>query len=155
MRQSFRLLAIGFLFLPFTAMSHASEKKISQSDLPAAVRKTAQNQSKGAIIKGYSQDKENGEVEYEVEMTVNGHSKDVSIGADGVVQEIEEQIELNKLPASVQSGLRDKAGKGTITKVESIIKHGVLVAYEAQVRTTGKHSEIQVGPEGKALSREE
>jgi hypothetical protein len=41
-----------------------------------------------------------------------------------------------------------KAGSGKSTKVESITKQGKLVAFEAQVRTDGKCSEVQVGPDG-------
>src|SRR5437899_9617715 len=58
------------------------EKHLKHADLPAAVRRTADEQSKGATVKGYSQETENGSVEYEVEMTVNGHSRDVSIATD-------------------------------------------------------------------------
>jgi hypothetical protein len=39
--------------------------------------------------------------------------------------------------------------------VESLTKHGTLVAYEAQVLNKGKKSEIQVGPDGKPLAHEE
>jgi hypothetical protein len=34
-------------------------------------------------------------------------------------------------------------------------KRGSLVAYEAQVQTSGKHSENQVGPAGEPLAHEE
>ena len=40
-------------------------------------------------------------------------------------------------------------------KVESITKHDKVVAYEAQVITNGKRSEVQVGPDGKPLDHEE
>ncbi len=136
-------------------LSHAAEKRISKSALPPAVEKTAAEQSKGAIVRGYTQDKENGQVEYEVEMTVNGHSKDVSFGSDGRVLEVEEQVEMGALPAAVQAGLKGRAGRGNITKIESLTKHGAIVAYEAQVSNQGKHSEIQVGPDGKPLDHEE
>jgi hypothetical protein len=55
----------------------------------------------------------------------------------------------------VKVTLDAKAGKGKITKIESITKHNKLVAYEAQVMTNGKHSEIQVGPDGAPLDHEE
>ena len=139
------------VLLSLSVPSHAAEKKISKSALPGPVAKTAEEQSKGAIVKAYTQDAENGQVEYEVEMTVNGHSRDVSIGPDGRVLEVEEQIEISALPASVQQGLKQKAGNGIITKIESITKRGAIVAYEAQVTTQGKHKEIQVGPNGQAL----
>jgi hypothetical protein len=62
---------------------------------------------------------------------------------------------LLQLNANVQSGLKVKAGKAEITKIESITKNGAIVAYEAQVEISGKHTEIQVGPNGEALRHEE
>ena len=88
-------------------------------------------------------------------MIVNGHSKDVLIAADGTVVEIEEQVAPGSLSAEVKAGLQAKAGKGKIVKVESLTKKGKLVAYEAQVETNGKKSEVQVGPDGKPLAHEE
>lgn len=135
--------------------SIAAEKKIAKSQVPAAVIKTAEQQSKGATVLGYTRDTEDGQLEYEVQMTTGGHTKDVTIAPDGQLLEIEEQVALASLPANVQAALRQKAGKGTITKVESLIKHGVLVAYEAQVLNAGRHSEVQVGPGGETLQHEE
>ena len=86
---------------------------------------------------------------------VNGHSKDVLIAADGTVVEVEEQVAPDSLSAEVKAGLQAKAGKGKIVKVESLTKKGKLVAYEAQVETNGKKSEVQVGPDGKPLAHEE
>jgi uncharacterized cupredoxin-like copper-binding protein len=155
MRVSESVMIVCLFGLCTTPRVEAAEKKISQSDLPAAVQKAAQEQSKGATIKGYSQESENGQTLYEVEMIVNGHSKDVNIASDGQVVEIEEQVELTGLPVPLQHGLKAKAGNGEITKVESITKRGRLVAYEAQVKRLGRHSEIQVGPDGNELSHEE
>jgi hypothetical protein len=69
--------------------------------------------------------------------------------------EIEEQVAINSLPAPVKEGLQAKAGKGKLLKVESVTKHDKLVAYEAQVMSEGKKSEVQVGPDGKPLNHEE
>ena len=145
-------LAVSWLFAVSLA---AQEKRVQKSDLPAAVQKTADEQSKGATVKGYNKEIENGKVEYEVELMVNGHSRDVSMDPQGNVLEVEEEVALNSLPPAVSAGLRQKAGKGTIRKVESLTKHGTLVSYEAQVLTGGKRSEIQVGPDGKALDHQE
>jgi hypothetical protein len=131
------------------------ERKINRSELPAAVEKTVVEQTKGATIRGFSQEKENGQTTYEAEMLVNGHTKDVQMDTNGAVMEVEEQVELQEVPAAVKAGLQAKAGKGKITKVESITKKNKLVAYEAQVVTDGKKSEVQVGPDGKTLDREE
>jgi hypothetical protein len=133
----------------------AQEKKIKRSELPAAVEKTVVEQSKGATIRGFSEEKENGQTTYEAEMLLNGHTKDVQIDSNGAVIEIEEQVDLQAVPAEVRAGLQAKAGKGKITKIESITKKDKLVAYEAQVVTDGKKSEVQVGPDGKPLDHEE
>jgi hypothetical protein len=149
----FVAIAASGLLLAGTAS--AQEKKIKRSDLPPAVEKTVAAQSEGATIKGFSTEKEKGETFYEAEMMVNGHSKDVLIAADGTVVEVEEQVVLDSLSADVKAGLQAKAGKGKILKVESLTKKGTLVAYEAQVETNGKKSEVQVGPDGKPLDHEE
>jgi hypothetical protein len=133
----------------------AQEKKIKRSDLPPAVEKTVAAQSQGATIRGFSTEKEKGQTLYEVEMTVNGHSKDISMAPDGSIVEVEEQVALDSLSPEVKAGLQAKAGKGKILKIESITKKDKLVAYEAQVDTNGKKSEVQVGPDGKPLDHEE
>ncbi len=135
--------------------SQEKEKKLKRSDLPAAVQKTVDQESQGATIRGYSSETDNGQLVYEVEMRVRGHGRDVLIGADGSVMEIEEEVALDSLPAPVRDGLRQLAGRGRITKVESLTKHGAIVAYEAQVRTGTKRSEVQVGPDGKPLAHPE
>jgi hypothetical protein len=148
------ILSLSFL-LVCSAEAQEKEKKIKRADLPAAVEKTVSSQSVGATIKGFSQEEEGGKVYYEAEMTVNGHSKDVLIAADGSIAEVEEEVALDSLPAPVKAGLHARSGSGKILKVESITKHDKIVAFEAKVEHNGKKSEIQVGPDGKPLDHEE
>jgi hypothetical protein len=153
MKNSLVVFAAGFLLL--AANASAQEKKIKRSDLPPAVEKTVAAQSAGATIRGFSTEKENGQTLFEVEMTVNSHSKDVSMTADGSIVEAEEQVALDSLSPEVKAGLQAKAGNGKILKVESLTRKDKLVAYEAKVETNGKKSEVQVGPDGKPLDHEE
>jgi hypothetical protein len=146
---------IAIVAIALTTVVFAQEKKIQRADLPPSVEKTVAAQSQGAIIKGFSQEKENGQLLYEAELTVSGHSKDISIDASGAIVEVEERVSLDSLPAAVKAGLQAKAGKGKITKVESLTKHEKLVAYEAKVQTGARKSEIQVGPDGGSLNHEE
>jgi hypothetical protein len=149
------IAAATALLLSCLSFAEEQEKKIQRSDLPAAVEKTVAEQSQGATIRGFQEEKENGQTFYEAKLLVNGHSKDVLIDATGNVAEVEEQVDLDSLPAAVREGLQAKAGAGKIGKVESITKKGSIVAYEAKVMTNGKKSEVQVGPEGKPLDHEE
>jgi hypothetical protein len=138
------------------AMANASgaEDRVKKSDLPALVQKTADAQSAGATVLGYAKDMGHGRVEYEVQLMVGDHTKDVTIDPQGKVLEIEEQVAPDELPANVFHGLSAQAGKGKIAKVESLSKDGRIVAYEAQV-IGGKRAEIQVGPDGQKLAHEE
>jgi uncharacterized membrane protein YkoI len=140
--------------LCISTLGLAEEKAISRSDLPPAVEKTLQQQLKGATVKGFSAEKENGRVVYEAQLLVDGHTKDILLDASGTIQEVEEEVAFDSLPIEVKASLRAIAKNGKITKVESLIKQDKLVAYEAQVEKNGKQSEIQVGPKGERLMRE-
>jgi hypothetical protein len=144
---------IASLFLALPALSQ--EKKIQRSDLPPAVEKAVAAQTQGATVRGFSEEKEHGQTFYEAEFVVNGHSKDVLMDPEGRVVEVEEQVVVDSLSPAVRDGLQAKAGKGKLVKVESLTKKGKLVAYEAQVVTGGKRSEVQVGPQGQPLDHEE
>jgi len=152
---SLKVIMIAAMCLGLAAFAEDNEKKLQRADLPPAVERTVAAQSQGATIKGFSEEKENGQIYYEAEMMVSGHSKDVTMSKDGTIVEIEEQVAFDSLPAAVKQGLQSKAGQGKIVKVESLTKHDKLVAYEAKVQDNGKRKEIQVGPDGKPLDHEE
>ena len=135
--------------------AQAQEKKIKREELPPAVEKTVSEQSQGATIKGFSTEVDNGKRVYEVELTVNGHGKDISMDKDGKIVEVEEEVAMDSLSPEVKTALTRAAGSGTIMKVESLTKGGKLVAYEASVKNGPKHSEVQVGPNGEKLAHEE
>jgi uncharacterized membrane protein YkoI len=135
--------------------SIAQEKKIKRSDLPPAVEKAVSSLSAGAGITGFSEEREKGQTFYEVQMVVDGHTKDLLMDRTGAVVEVEEEAAMDKLPDKVRQGLLAKAKQGKLTKVESLTKHDKLVAYEAQVVTDGVKSEVQVGPDGMRLDHEE
>lgn len=144
------LLAFFSLVLPTP-----DDRRITRNQLPIPVRKTADEQSAGATIRAFTVDIDSGHHKYRVELTINGHSKDVTIAPDGRVIEIEEQVDAAVLPVAVVSALRNEAQERQITKIESITKNGAIVAYEAHVRTTRGHAEIRVGPSGESLSHED
>ena len=153
--MAIRSVAILTVSLLVGSLTVFAEKKIDRSALPPAVEKTVQEQSQGMTIKGFALDHENGGTQYEVEMMLNGHSKDIEIAPDGTLLEVEEQVAIDSLPAEVQSSLGAKAAGAKITKVESLKKKDRLVAYEAATLKGSKKGEIQVGPHGETLAHEE
>ena len=145
------MLVLGLLF----SVANAQEKKLTRKQLPPAVEKTVARESEGATIKGFATEVEKGQRLYEAELIVNGHHKDISMNRQGVIVEVEEEVSMDSLPATVQDGLRKAAGSGTIGMIESLTKNGKLVAYEGHVKTGTKRAEIQVGPQGEKLKRPE
>ena len=150
-----RRLATAVVVLAVSTVGRGAEKKISRADLPPAVEKTVAAESKGATIRGYSSEVEEGVLRYEVAMTIGGRARDVSIAPDGRVLEIEEEIAWDALPTAVRQGLEKAAEGAKIAKVESLTKEGKLVAYEAQVIAGSKRSEVQVGPDGKPVGHKQ
>jgi hypothetical protein len=148
-------LVVSGLVLGAMAVAGAQERKITRSELPAAVAATVDREAKGATIKGFATEREHGQTMYEAETVVNGRTRDIEIAQDGRVTEIEEEVDMVSLPAKVQQALSAKAVGGRITKVESLTKGGKLVAYEAAMLKNGRRSEFQVGPSGGALAHEE
>lgn len=146
MRKCIALTSLMLAIPMFSAT--AQEKRVSMKDLPAPVQKTVMEQTKTAKLRGLTTEVENGKREYEAELIVDGHSKDVTMNEAGEITEVEEQVSINSLPQAVQNGLTKQAGKGRITKVESVTRDGKLVFYEAQVRTGTKHSEVRTNPDG-------
>ena len=98
-------LFVTCVFGVLLAYGQDGEKKVKMSDLPAPVQKTVREQSKGATIRGFAQETENGKTSYEVEMRVKGHNKDVLIDSSGAVLAVEEQVALNALRPAVKAEL--------------------------------------------------
>lgn len=139
----------------FNIQAQEEGKKIDRKKLPKAVEATVARESVGATINGIGTEKEGGKTVYELELMVNGLSKDMLIDKSGNILEVEQEVSMESLSEDVKAGLNRMAGKGSITKVVSLSKHDKLVAYEAAVTNGKKHSEIQVGPDGKKLASPE
>ena len=142
------LLALATCSLFTTASLNAQERKIQRSALPAAVEKSLQANLQGATIKGFTAEVEGGRKVYEAETVLNGHTRDLQFAVDGSLNEIEEEVSFDSLSAPVQQALKVKAGVAKITKIESLTKHEMLVAYEAAILKGTKKGEVQVGPNG-------
>jgi uncharacterized membrane protein YkoI len=148
MRNTFYIVSGSVLALVFyAAIAKAREKRVNSSDLPPAVQKTAQRESQGATVRGYSKDVESGKIEDEVEMMVAGKSRDVSIDSSGKVIEVEQEVALDGIPSAAMAAIRRQAEGASIRKVEEV-RSSAETAYEAQILSNGKHREIRVHADG-------
>ena len=137
------------------AAARAQEQRIPRSALPPAVDRAVTAAARGAVVREFSRERDNGQTYYEAALLVRGHSKDVLFDSTGAIVEVEEEVVLQALPAPVRAALTRRAAGGKIVSVESLTKHDRLVAYEAHLLRGGKRSEIQVGPGGETLEHEE
>jgi uncharacterized membrane protein YkoI len=128
----------------------AADQKIKLQDMPPAVQQAVKAQSKGATVRGYAKEVEDGTTSYEAELTVKGRAKDISFGADGKVLAIEETVTLASIPTPARAAIHKIAGAGKVNKVESVAEKGTT-NYEAAITKGGKRSEVKVNAEGKAV----
>jgi len=127
----------------------AAEKPAKLSDLPPAVQKAIEAQTKGAEIKGFSTETEKGKTFYEAETRLNGRGRDLLFDKTGTLVEVEEETALDAIPAPARSAIQKKAGDGKVLKVE-MVTSGSRVSYEAEIEKNGKKSEFAVKSDGTA-----
>jgi hypothetical protein len=143
-----RLLSLAGSVLALGATPlFAADTKIQAKDLPAAVRKAIPDATRGATITGYAREVEGGKTTFEVETTVNGHSRDLVFDATGTVIEIEEATKLDAVPAAVKTALE---AQGKVLSVEQVTK-GKSITYEAVVEKNGKKSAVTANGDGKPV----
>jgi uncharacterized membrane protein YkoI len=144
-------LFAGVSTIAITAQDKDSkEQKVTLEQLPAAVQTAVKEQSKGATVKGFAIENENGQKLYEAELTVNGHAKDISFDARGAIVSVEEETTLDKIPAPARAALEKAAGQGKIVIVE-VVTEGGKTSYEAQINTGKKTSEVAVDASGHSV----
>jgi uncharacterized membrane protein YkoI len=131
------------------ASAFAAEKPVKLSDLPPAVQKAVEAQTKGAEIKGFSMETEKGKTFYEAETRLNGHGRDLLFDKTGALIEVEEETTIDSIPAPARSAIQQKAGDGKVLKVERVTS-GSSISYEAEIEKNGKKSEFAVKADGTA-----
>lgn len=143
------ILGMG-IFLSLATAAMAQDQPVKMADLPAPVRRAVQAQlAKGASLRGLSTDIEGGQREYEAELTVAGHHRDLAMNSQGTILEAEEPVALSSLPAAARAGL---AKRGRVLRVESVSHNGKFVAYEAVVqKANGKRTEVRVDRRGRSV----
>jgi len=77
----------------FRASRRKRRKLRGRSYLPRRENRR-RGKARGATIRGFSTEVEQGKRLYEVELTVNGHTKDISMDEQGSVVEVEEEVSL-------------------------------------------------------------
>jgi hypothetical protein len=138
------------LFLGIISQATAQEKKITKKNVPAAVLSAFEKAYPKAKVKGYSTEKENGKITFEVESMQGKLILDVAYLPDGTATEIEEGVAAKDLPAPVLDAVKAKYAKGKIAKAEKKTV-GNVVTYELSVTAGKTHAGLEIDPSGKII----
>ena len=129
---------------------YAGEKKINKKDVPPSVLKAFEQAYPKAKANGYSTETEHGQTYYEIESIDGNTKRDLLYKADGSVEEIEESVEMTKLPDAVSKAFTQAAGGAKPTKIEKVTRSG-KATYEFGMGK-GK-SEMVIDPSGKVVKQ--
>lgn len=141
-------IAFGLVVALSPLSMQGSEHKISCDTLPAAVKEKSKEMQKDATLRSCIKDTSGKKTEYELEMSKNGRTHDVTLDEQGNEVEVEDQVDESSLPPAVTASLQRAAGGGKVDSVESLSRQGKIVLYEAVVIRNGKRSEVAFNPDG-------
>lgn len=144
------LIAMAVALLGVSAF--AQEKKITVSQVPAAVTAAFKSSYPKATIRGYAEEKEDGKVLYEIESLDGATQRKVLYNADGTVAEIEESIAATDLPADAQQAIKQKYPRAVIMLVEKTFV-GDTVGYEVSLRNGRQRIGMQFDSSGKVKTK--
>jgi len=161
MRSLFAGVATSFVVcLGVSAVLRAEEEKVPLDKLPKAVADAVKKRFPDAELVKASKETEDGKMFYEVSVKDKDLKADVTLTAEGQVQEMEKEVAAKDLPAAVTEALEAKYPKAALKKSEEIIKvrDGAekLESYEVLLVTTEKKTvEVVFSPDGKIIKTEE
>jgi hypothetical protein len=139
--------------------ARADESKVPLSEVPKAGQTALKAMFPAAEIVGAAKETEDGKTVFEITLKQKGKNIDVTIGEDGKIQVIEEEIAERELPAAVRKTLEAKYPKAKYAIIEEVsnVKEGkaTLEFFEALLITAKKDMlEIQITPDGKIKNEE-
>jgi uncharacterized membrane protein YkoI len=144
-----KLLALSLMCGTAWVSALLADTKIKMEDLPPAVQAAVKEQTKNATLVGLSKEVEKGKTMYEVETKVNGKTRDLLLDPSGKVLSVEEEVDINSIPAAAKAAIEKKTAGGKIKRVETVTE-GSKVSYEAQYEKNGKTAEVAVNADGSA-----
>jgi uncharacterized membrane protein YkoI len=143
--KAFAVYTVG---VGFSLAGLAAETKVPIEQLPPAVQTAIKGQTAGATVLGASKEREHGRMTYEVETKRDGKGRDLTFDERGSLLEVEQEVDLDSIPAPAREAIQKKVAGGTVKKVESVTQ-GSTTSYEADVKAKdGKTREVAVNADG-------
>ena len=98
-----------------------AQEKIEADKLPQKVKDSLKARFPGYMVTQATKELENGEVVYDVEMTVNGKKHEMDCKEDGTIVDIQIEIDPKNLPAAAANAIKAKYPGSTIKEVGEIL----------------------------------
>jgi uncharacterized membrane protein YkoI len=157
-----RIAVLGLLvsFSLVASAAQAQEAEIPLDQVPKGVMDSARAKFPGARIREAAKETEDGKTVFELALTHDGKTMDVTFQENGTVVLVETEVSENDLPAVVLQAVKGKYPGAVIGLVESVKKGPEIKKaadyYEFQLTTKDKKSiEVEVDTQGKILNTEE
>jgi uncharacterized membrane protein YkoI len=151
-------LVVGISFA--SGAAQAQEAEIPLDEVPKGVMDSAKAKFPGAKIREAAKETEDGKTVFELALTHEGKSMDVTFQENGTVVLVETVVSENDPPAVVLQAVKGKYPGAKIDLVESVKKGPEIKKeadyYEFHLTTKDKKStEVEVDSQGKILNTEE
>jgi len=131
--------------------------------LPAAAAQAINRAFPGATIDEVEIEYEGGVKLYEVELEQGGAELEVTVSPDGIIVEVETEVEAEGLPRAVADAIARATAGATIVELEKEEVHAVFklvkletpeVTYGAEFVKDGTRREIEVAADGTVIEEE-
>jgi hypothetical protein len=151
-------VALGLLALVLLGAA-ADAKRVPLRDVPRPVLDAVRARFKDARMTGADRSVEHGRPVYEIAISHQGQSIDVTVTAEGAIVLIKRQIAARDLPEPVSRALEDRYPKATYKEVEEVVRvqgtHEQPTHYEVELVTAQRRTvEVMVGADGAFLKTE-
>ena len=161
MRTLLRCMAVAAISgMAFVSQVGAEEETVPLENLPKAVTDAVKKMFPKAELIKATKEEEDKEVNYEVTVKVEGKQIDITVEADGKIEELEKEIDLKDLPKAVTEALEKNHPKAVHKSAEAVyeIEDGKeeLEYYEVQLVTSDKKMiEVKIKANGKIITDKE
>jgi hypothetical protein len=146
-------LTAAFAVLGVLSFAATAQEKVEADKLPQKVKDSLKARFPGYTVTQATKELENGQVVYDVEMTVGGKKTEMDCQEDGTVIDIQIEVDAKELPAAGVTAIKAKYPGSTIKEVGEILvvkdKKETRDHFEVMIETADKKAvEVTVKLDG-------
>jgi uncharacterized membrane protein YkoI len=135
-------LTAAFALLSVLSLAATAQEKIEADKLPPKVKDSLKARFPGYTVTQATKELENGQVVYDVEMTIGGKKTEMDCKEDGTVIDIQIEVDAKELPPAGVSAIKAKYPGSTIKEVGEILvvkdKKETRDHFEVMIETADK-----------------